>query len=117
VDFVKVHHPELDADAVIPVSALTLHIARGWEQVSGPTSDLTRFADPEPGAPVIGGWEPAPPYVPVDAPVGEVLNEVGDDPAKAQSALAAEQDSTKPRRTLTTKLERVAEQTKENGNG
>jgi hypothetical protein len=117
MDFVKVRHDELDADAVIPVSALEQHLARGWVQVTEPVSDLTRFAEPEPGRPVIGGWEPAPPYVPVDAPVAEVLDTVGDDPARAQSALAAEQDRDKPRKTLTDKLARVAEQTKENGNG
>jgi hypothetical protein len=117
MDFVKVHHEELGANAVIPVSALELHLSRGWAQTTGPTSDLTRFEEPEPGRPVIGGWEPAPPYVPVDAPVAEVLDTVDGDPAKARSALAAEQDSDKPRKTLTDKLARVAEQTKENGNG
>jgi hypothetical protein len=113
MDFVKVHHDELGQDAVIPVSSLELHIARGWTQISGPTADLTRFEEPEPGRPVIGGWEPAPPYVPVDAPVGEVLDNVGGDPVKAESALAQEKTKTKPRTTLTDKLERVAEQNPE----
>lgn len=45
-----------------------------------------------------------------DSTVPEVLDEVGDDPAKARAALEAEQASGKPRKTLTTKLAQRAEE-------
>ena len=75
------------------------------------------------------GWHPSPPEEPVDltrdpvlsdvpagvdvpeGTVAEVLDFVGDDPAKAREALAAEKQRDKPRATLTDALTRVAEPT------
>ncbi len=58
------------------------------------------------------GWQPAP--APAEAPdvdgltVAEVLNEVGDDPAKAAAALDAERDS-RDRTTLVAALEQIVQ--------
>lgn len=57
------------------------------------------------------GWTEGPAPTPdvVAGPVEDVLAAVGNDPAKACEALTAEQSRTKPRTTLVTALERIAE--------
>lgn len=120
IEFVRMTHPDIAEPAIVPTSALEQYVARGWEQKSAPTGDLTKFEEPGGYGPVTGGWEPVPEHVPVDQPVDVVLEQVGDDPAKAEAVLADEQAQAKPRKTLTKKLEQVAEQTptsEENGNG
>lgn len=57
------------------------------------------------------GWTEGPAATPdvVAGSVEDVLAAVGNDPQKAAEALAAEQSRTKPRTTLVTALERIAE--------
>jgi hypothetical protein len=119
-EFVRMTHPDIADPAVVPLEAVDQYEARGWVRVSAATADLTRFATPDGYGPVTGGWEPVPDYVPVDQPVDTVLAQVGGDPAKAEAVLTEEQAQDKPRKSLTKKLEQVAEQTttpEENGNG
>lgn len=68
---------------------------------------------PETAFPYMPGWEPvdSSESVPslVDGKVAEVLAKVGDDPAKARTALLAEQASSKPRSTLVEQLTQIAD--------
>jgi hypothetical protein len=82
VKFVVCRHPDVEADAVLPVSALRL--LPGWEPV-----DASEVVD-------------------TGLTVPQVLAEVGDDPVKAAAALEAEQSSDTPRRSLVEGLSRIA---------
>lgn len=85
-EFVRARHPEVDAEAVLPVTAF----------------------------PYMPGWEPVDSEVTVptlaDGTVDEVLAAVGDDPVKAAAALDAER-SGKNRKTLIEALAAIADPT------
>lgn len=84
--FVRARHPQVDAEALLPVSALALHARAGWEPV-----EVAEVVD-------------------TDRTVPQVLAEVGDDPVKAAAALEVEQASDSPRSTLVERLTRIADQ-------
>lgn len=92
--FVRVRHPDVEADAVLHRDALPSF--PGWEVV-----------DDAPAAPALG----------VDlastdgGTVAEVLAEVGDNPTLASAALAAEQSRPSPRSTLVDALTRIIDET------
>jgi hypothetical protein len=88
VNFVRCTHPDVEAEAVLPVSALRL----------------------------LPGWDPVEPAEVVDTAqtVPQVLAEVGDDPVKAAAALEAEQATNKPRKSLVEGLSSITAPHKEN---
>lgn len=83
--FVRCRHPEVEGEAVLPVSAL--RIMTGWEPVD-PTEVVSTDGQT----------------------VAQVLAEVGDDPDKAAAALAVEQARQSPRSTLVERLSRIQNQ-------
>ncbi|MCF2130117.1 hypothetical protein L1I79_27345 [Strepomyces sp. STD 3.1] len=80
----------------------------GEQQPPGPPQQPPTPGDgPQGGAP---NPDPsAPPAPSLDAPVKDLLAWVGDDPARAQEVLAAEEAKDQPRTTLVKQLQKIAD--------
>lgn len=112
----RVRHPETGGEAIMPVDAFPAQAARGWEPYGEPAADrmtLVIQQDTEAAAEAKAAEAHVAEAAQVTeggAPKDDVLATVGEDPAAALAALAAE--SAKPpkdqRKTLISALEKIA---------
>lgn len=108
----RCQHNETGAFANIPTDALP-----GWQKLGWDPVDESRSLEEMRTAEVRAETEQAAAESAADALAGEVddhtvkevLDEVGDDPVKAQAALDAEQGTEKPRKSLIAALNKVLE--------
>jgi hypothetical protein len=113
-EWIRVKHPITDGSAIVPVDSLPLMTATGWEPVGEATADrmdLLRRADQEvmdaDDLDAVRAEEAA--HTAVAGRAADVLDAVGDDPDAARAALEAERGKEKPRTTLVTQLQRIAD--------
>lgn len=110
----RCQHKETGQFADIPTEALPGWEKLGWDPL-GPSQSLAEIHDAkvtaenaqaatEAAADVLADEVP-------DHTVKEIVDEVGDDPVKAQAALEAEQATDAPRKTLVAALTKVLEAT------
>ena len=81
---VRIRHPKLGIESTQPSSTLRVHEKNGWSVVEAVDNTPDRFT------------------------VDDILAEVSDDPARAARALEAELARPEPRKSLVSKLSRIA---------